>query len=152
MLIKRLALATALAGFTTLAVGASPAAAGSACPAGRACLYFNSNLEGARFDLDRADGRLDDELFNDGPSGASGWQVQVEDNAASFTNRSGRWAFLYRDRNCRLAGDVAAVQPGASVNLGAGDINLKNQVSSFALGDNPYAPPSSCANINSSSF
>lgn len=151
-MLKRLALATAIASTAALAVGAAPAAAGSPCPSGRACLYFNSNLEGARFDLAQADGRLDDELFNDGPSGVSGWQVQVEDNAASFTNRSGRWAFLYRDRNCQLAGDVAAVQPGASVNLGAGDINLKNKVSSFALGDNPVAPPSSCANINSSPF
>jgi hypothetical protein len=151
-MLKRLALATALASSVTLAAGVSPAAAGSPCPAGRACLYFNSSLEGARFDLDRADGRLNDELFNDGPAGANGWQVQVEDNAASFTNRSGRWAFLYRDRNCQLAGDVAAVQPGASVNLGAGDINLKNKVSSFALGDNPFAPPSSCANVDSSPF
>lgn len=143
---KVFAIAVAIVSIAGIAGTAAPASAALRdCPANRFCLWFNSDYQGARFDMARTDGQLFDELFNDGPSDRNGWMVQVEDNAASAANRTGENVALYRDRRCR--GGARILFAGEEVNLSA--FLMKNQVSSVYIngGNNP-----DCVNINSSGF
>lgn len=138
---KRSVLST-LAGLAVaagLAASAAPASAAYAeCPANRFCLWFNSDFQGARADLADSDGNLADELFNDGPSGRNGWNVQVENNAASVANRTGQGAYVYDGRNC--TGAEAFVAGNSGRTLGA----LKNRVSSVWVVAGPNV---ACNNI-----
>jgi hypothetical protein len=112
---------------------ASPAGASGTqdyCPVDRVCLWFNSNSAGARADFRLSDASLSDELFNDGPVGANGWLVQVEDNSASFHNRSGNVMWFYERRNCNTDGTVRRVVAGGRDNFGD---PLKNKVSSMFI-------------------
>ena len=121
--------ALSLAGGLAVAAPAAPAEASTAstCPAGRLCLYFNSNHQGARADLELTDYALNNELFSDGPAYRNGWNVLVGNNAASVWNRTGAVAYLYDGRGC--TGAYVRLLPGAKVNLGT----LKNRVSSINL-------------------
>jgi hypothetical protein len=133
---------TALAGLAAtvgLAASAAPASAAySECPVNRFCLWFNSDFQGARADLADSDGNLADELFNDGPAGRNGWNVQVENNAASVANRTGQGAYIYDGRGC--TGAEAFVSGNSGRTLGA----LKNRVSSVWVVAGPNV---GCANI-----
>jgi Peptidase inhibitor family I36 len=131
----------------SLMMAAAPSANASGtqdyCPAGRVCLWFNSNYGGARADFRVSDANLSNELFNDGPAGANGWRVQVEDNAASYHNRSGIGMIFYNLRNCNADGAYRTVGPGGKDNFG--DL-LKNRVSSIFI----YGGDGGCANVDQS--
>ncbi|WP_030529788.1 peptidase inhibitor family I36 protein [Phycicoccus jejuensis] len=140
-----------IAGIGTLAaaasiVAAAPAASASGtqnyCPTDRVCLWFNSGYSGARADFRVSDANLSNELFNDGPVGASGWLVQVEDNAASFHNRSGNTVIFFNFRNCDVDGAYRVVADGAKDNFGDA---LKNKVSSFIISNEGV-----CTNVDQS--
>lgn len=142
---------TVAAGFGVAALGVSLVAtapvanaAGTQdyCPADRVCLWFNSNYGGARADFQVSDANLSNELFNDGPAGASGWLVQVEDNAASFHNRSGNTVVFFNFRNCDVDGAYRVVQAGGKDNFGD---PLKNRVSSFIISNEGL-----CVNVDQS--
>lgn len=131
-MLKRIVLtaASAAAVATGLAAGAAPAqAALRDCPSGNFCFWFNSDYQGARADFFYSDRNLADNLFDDGPGTANGFNVQVEDNAASVANRTGSVAVIYNWRNCNQDGGASAVQAGDERTLGA----LKNKVSSVSL-------------------
>lgn len=138
-------------GAGAFAVGLMMAAAPSAnasgtqdyCPVDRVCLWFNSNYGGARADFRVSDANLSNELFTDGPHGANGWGVQVEDNAASYHNRSGFKIRFYNFRNCDTGGGSREVGPGGKDNYG--DL-LKNKVSSIYI----YAVGAACVNVDQS--
>jgi hypothetical protein len=132
---KVLAVAAALAFGLGLGVAGAATTAGAAgsqdyCPADRLCLWFNSNYAGARADFRQSDNNLSNELFNDGPAYANGWLVQVENNAASFHNRSGNKVTFYDARNCNIDYSYREVAPGAQGNFGDA---LKNRVSSIFI-------------------
>ena len=112
------------------------------CPADRVCLWFNSNYGGARADFRVSDANLSNELFNDGPEGANGWRVQVEDNAASFHNRSGNTMIFFNFRNCDIDGAYRVVGPGGKDNFGTA---LKNKVSSIIISNEGL-----CVNVDQS--
>jgi hypothetical protein len=114
----------------------------AACPADRVCLWFNSNFAGARGDFRVSDANLSNELFNDGPVNANGWLVQVENNSASFQNRSGHTVIFFDLRNCDIDGATRVVAAGEKDNFGAA---LKNKVSSIIVGDG-----SPCVNVDQS--
>lgn len=131
----------------SLMTAAAPSASASGtqdyCPADRVCLWFNSNYGGARADFRVSDANLSNELFTDGPVGANGWAVQVEDNAASFHNRSGHTMIFYNFRHCDgIDGDYRTVDPGGKSNFGD---NLKNKVSSIFI-----ASEGACVNVDQS--
>jgi hypothetical protein len=140
-----------LAGVGALAFGLSlagavPAASASGsqdyCPADRLCLWFNSGYAGARADFRVSDANLSNELFNDGPAYANGWLVQVEDNSASFHNRSGNRVWFFNFRNCDIDGANRLVDAGAKGNFGDA---LQNRVSSFLI-----ANEGTCINVDQS--
>lgn len=112
------------------------------CPTDRVCLWFNSNYGGARADFRVSDANLSNELFNDGPVGANGWLVQVEDNAASFHNRSGNTVVFFNFRNCDIDGAYRVVSAGESGNFGTA---LQNKVSSFIISNE-----GACVNVDQS--
>lgn len=125
---------------------ASAAGSGDACPAGRVCLYFNSNGGGARADLARSDGALNNELFTDGPAGRNGWGVVVGNNAASVRNRTSDVIVVYAGQGC--TGNWSRIPAGGQVyNLADGYWNMQNRVSSIWIyGTNN----DSCVNIDQS--
>ena len=140
-----------LAGVSALAFGLSLAAAMPAanasgtqdsCPADRLCLWFNSGYAGARADFRVSDANLSNELFNDGPPHANGWLVQVENNAASFQNRSGNIAIFFDLRNCDSDGAFRVVDAGEKDTFGSA---LKNRVSSFIIANEGL-----CINVDQS--
>ena len=137
-LIKKITSAAALLGLAAgaLLAGAPAANAGSTCPYGRVCLYFNSNFEGARADFQYSDARLGDELFNNGPSGANGWNVQVNNNAASLINNSTRTVWMHDLPDC--GGNPWSMGHGGKLNLE--NLGLKNKISSL------YIDGSGCIN------
>lgn len=130
----------------TAAATAVPASAAlNECSTGNFCLWFNSDYQGARFDMRKTDGSLADELFNDGPAGRNGWKVQVEDNSASAANRTGQNVALYDMRGC---------QGGARILFDREEVNLakfllKNKVSSVYINGGTNRD---CVNIDSSGF
>jgi hypothetical protein len=128
---------TVLAGVGAIVIGFTgtmPAATASGsqdyCPTDRLCLWFNSDFGGARADFMVSDANLSNELFNDGPAYANGWLVQVEDNAASFQNRSGHQVHFYALRNCDSSGTNRILAAGDKGNFSSA---LKNQISSFRI-------------------
>jgi hypothetical protein len=132
------------------AQGAGASGSGSTCPSDRLCLYFNSGLGGARADLSRTDGALNNELFSDGPAGANGWNVVVGNNAASVWNRTGRDDVILFDRTgCQFGdpGQQVWLGRGESTNLDRTGLNLKNRVSSVLI---PGSGNSGCVNIDQS--
>ncbi|MDR6437824.1 hypothetical protein J2790_002973 [Paenarthrobacter nicotinovorans] len=130
-IIKRMTGTVSLLGLAAGAflAGAPAAQAGSTCPYERLRLYFNSNYEGARADTQYSDGWLGDELFNNGPAGANGWNVQVNNNAASIINNTSETVWVYDDSHC--GGNPLSIGPGGRWNLEA--LGLKNKVSSFFI-------------------
>jgi hypothetical protein len=131
-----------LAGVGTLTLGLGLSLAGAVptatasgtqdyCPADRVCLWFNSDYAGARADLRVSDANLSNELFNDGPVGANGWLVQVENNSASIRNRSGNGIYIYDLRNCD--GNNGAYGYLAAGGAGNFTTALKNRVSSIVI-------------------
>lgn len=133
-LASKIASAGALLGLaaTSLLAGAPAANAsgtGNACPANRVCLYFNSNFEGARADFAYSDASLSNELFTDGPAGANGWGVQVNNNAASLINNTPSGANIYDGPNC--TGEAWATYGGERVNLAS--MGMKNRVTSIHI-------------------
>ncbi|WP_028278429.1 peptidase inhibitor family I36 protein [Arthrobacter sp. H5] len=133
-LASKLAGASALLGLVAGAMlagapGANASGTGTACPINRVCLYFNSNFEGARADFAYSDAGLGNELFTDGPAGANGWGVQVNNNAASLINRTGSGANIYDGRDC--TGEAWATYGGERLNLAS--IGMKNRVSSIQI-------------------
>lgn len=112
------------------------------CPADRVCLWFNSNSGGARADFRVSDANLSNELFNDGPVGANGWLVQVEDNAASFHNRSGNTVVFFNFRSCDIDGAYRVVAAGDRGNFGDA---LQNKVSSILISNE-----GTCINVDQS--
>lgn len=129
-------------GLTLAALSAGPASAAdaagaaSACPSGRVCFYFNSDLAGARADYVYSDRSLDDELFTDGPSGANGWGIVVNNNAASVRNNLAHTVYLYDLPGCQRVDPSLpqkAVAPGGWGNLAL--LGLKNKVSSIRVLD-----------------
>lgn len=142
-----------LAGAGTLALGLGLSLTGTAptaiasgtqdyCPADRLCLWFNSGYGGARADFRVSDANLSNELFNDGPVGANGWLVQVEDNSASFHNRSGNTVWFFAYRNCDIDGANRIVGAGEQGNFGTA---LQNRVSSFLISNE-----GTCVNVDQS--
>lgn len=140
-----------LAGMGALAFGLSlaggiPTASASGsqnyCPADRLCLWFNSGYSGARADFRVSDANLSNELFNDGPAFANGWLVQVENNSASFHNRSGNTVWFFDLRNCDIDGANRIVGAGAQDNFGSA---LQNRVSSFLISNE-----GTCVNVDQS--
>ncbi|GGL22922.1 peptidase inhibitor family I36 protein [Phycicoccus endophyticus] len=111
--------------------GAPTASAGTPCPSNRLCFYFNSDFAGARADYRRSDATMTNELFSDG--GGSGYNVVVNNNAASVRNRTGEVVYLFNRAHCTLAAGESApgLAPGANVNLAS--VGLKNKVSSFLI-------------------
>jgi hypothetical protein len=111
---------------------ANASGTGTVCPTNRLCLYFNSDFGGARADFAYSDAGLGNELFTDGPVGANGWGVQVNNNAASVINHTGDWIVLYEDSDCRTldGGAHRILGAGERVNLGTA---LKNKVSSIYI-------------------
>lgn len=132
--------------FAVSLMAAAPSAYASGtqdyCPADRVCLWFNSNYGGARADFRVSDANLSNELFNDGPVGAGGWLVQVEDNAASFHNRSRNTVVFFNLRNCDIDGAYRVVGNGSKDNFGDA---LKNKVSSFIISNEGL-----CVNVDQS--
>lgn len=138
--------ALAAVGLAAGAVAVAPAAPASAttyanCPSGRLCLFFNSDYQGARSDIEFTDASLSNELFNDGVAGKNGWKVQVSNNAASVWNRTGKMAKV-----CDTATTCAGPSGWAKGYwLAAGErrnlstIGLKNKVSAVALLTDSYA-------------
>ncbi len=130
----------------SLSLGAMPVANASgsqvACPSDRLCLWFNSGYGGARADFRVSDANLSNELFNDGPANANGWLVQVENNAASFQNRSGNTVVFFDFRNCDIDGAYRVVAAGAKDDFGSA---LKNRVSSFLISNE-----GACINVDQS--
>lgn len=116
------------------APAASASGSGTACPTNRFCFYFNSDFGGARADFANSDAGLGNELFTDGPTGRSGWGVQVNNNAASVINHTGEYVQVHDATDCQ--GWFYYVAPGQALNLS--DLGLKNQVSSI------YIPGSDC--------
>lgn len=164
--------ALAVLGIVGAGAVAAPAPAeattNATCPAGYLCLYFNSNFQGARADLKWSDAALNNELFNDGPRGANGWNVQVGNNAASVWNRTGRDVGLNSGGNCSGARDIT-ISPGVRTNLDAATLRtyrylgspvvgtaaayqygLKNEVSSITVDWNGDHVESCINNINQS--
>jgi hypothetical protein len=127
-------------------IGAVPAASASGtqdyCPTDRLCLWFNSGYGGARADFRVSDANLSNELFNDGPVNANGWLVQVENNSASFHNRSGNTVVFFDFRNCDIDGAYRVVGAGAKDDFGSA---LKNRVSSFLISNE-----GTCINVDQS--
>jgi hypothetical protein len=108
---------------------ASAAGTGTACPTDRFCLYFNSDFGGARADYAYSDAGLGNELFTDGPQGRSGWGVQVNNNAASAINHTGKNVAVYYNSDCSGTGFI--IYPGERWNLAS--FGMKNQVSSLQV-------------------
>lgn len=140
-----------LAGGVVASQSASASGTGSTCPSGRLCLYFNSDLGGARADLAKTDGALNNELFSDGPVGANGWNVVVGNNAASVWNRTGvNDVILFDQQNCTASsssGGLMYLAAGESANLERA--NLKNKVSSLWI---PGSGNSGCVNVDQSAY
>ena len=114
------------------APAANASGAGTACPSGRVCFYFNSDYQGARADYAYSDAGLGNELFTDGPSGRNGWGVQVNNNAASMINNSGHTVYLYTEAGCAYwSGVGGGLVPGTRLNLS--DIGAKNNISSIIV-------------------
>lgn len=107
------------------------ASSSATCPSGYACFYYNSNYQGARADLYFSDSKLNNEYFNDGPRGASGWGRVVGNDSASLWNRTGSTLRVYDKPGC--TGPVLSIVPGAKVNLGP--IGWKNRISSIYIAD-----------------
>ncbi|CAN7505569.1 peptidase inhibitor family I36 protein [Terrabacter sp. LjRoot27] len=135
--VRRILAATlALSGVVavTSATTGSASGSGTTCPTNRVCFYFNSDFGGARADYQYSDATMGNELFTDGPSGRSGWGVQVNDNAASVINHTGEYVWVFEGAGCSEgATPPYRLDPGEQVNLGAK--NLKNKVSSFFVVD-----------------
>lgn len=116
---------------------ANASGTGATCPEGRFCLYFNSDLKGARADLAVTDAALTNELFDDGPVGANGWKVVVNNNAASYWNRTGKEFIVFDGQKCTYGetGMALALRPGTkgSLNSSVNSIYLKNKVSSIKV-------------------
>ena len=91
--------------------------------------YFNSDFGGARADYANSDAGLGNELFTDGPQGRSGWGVQVNNNAASAINHTGKLVAVYYNSECSGTGFI--IYPGERWNLA--DFGMKNQVSSLQV-------------------
>jgi hypothetical protein len=143
------ALAAAAAAISLAATAAPASAALGSCPSNRLCFWFNSDYAGARADFAISDGSLANELFNDGPAGANGWKVQVEDNAASVANRTGEYVSIYLRRRCETltASDAATLRPGEEFNLA--HFGLKNKVSSLYVHD---GSDRRCVNVDSNGY
>jgi hypothetical protein len=117
--------------FLAGAPAANASGTGTACPSERVCFYFNSDFQGARADYAYSDAGLGNELFTDGPAGRNGWGVQVNNNAASVINNTGKHLYWYKDANCDYRGGSGVLPPGSRVNLST--INAKNDISSIFL-------------------
>jgi hypothetical protein len=127
--------ATTLA--TGLVVATAPAASADpirSCPDGRVCLFFNSGFAGARADYRRSDAGMGNELFDD--RRGNGFNVQVNDNAASIVNNTGDFIAVFDGPACTGRG---AQLPGRS-SYDLSRFSLKNKVSSISI------PGSACVN------
>lgn len=143
---SRIASAVAAVALTGGAVAATaPAASASpirSCPDGRFCFFFNSNFEGARADFRYSDAGLGNELFDDRTG--SGYNVQVNNNAASFVNNRGVTVYLYNVAGCDGSNPIRVPQ-GAAFNLA--EFGGKNAISSVLVADG-----SACVNRDQSRF
>lgn len=133
-----LAILGLLAGGAVAMPSAAEAATSSTCPSGSLCLYFNSNFAGARADLRKTDAALNNELFNDGRSGANGWNVQVGNNSASVWNRTGRDVWLFNGGSC-FGDRYLRLAPGAKLNLDASGVRTIKNATSGPLSDSGYS-------------
>lgn len=127
---RRRALIGALAALALL--GGSAVAAAPAEASTRATC---SGWSGARADLIFSDAKLDNERFNDGRSGAAGWNKRVGNNSASVWNRTGRTVRLYDHQWCTGTprNPVLSLVPGAKINLAG--IGWRNRISSVFIDD-----------------
>lgn len=125
----------ALLGGSAVAAAPAEASTRATCPAGYLCLYYNSGWSGARADLIFSDAKLDNERFNDGRSGAAGWNKRVGNNSASVWNRTGRTVRLYDRQWCTGTprNPVLSLVPGAKINLAG--IGWRNRISSVFIDD-----------------
>ncbi|WTW95623.1 hypothetical protein OG216_20535 [Streptomycetaceae bacterium NBC_01309] len=124
MVKRTLAAAASTAAVAALVLAAPPAhaeGAGRCYPeTGEACLFFNSNMGGARYSTGKTTAYTSGMVFK----GGNGSGYPVKNNAASVINFSGDW-FLVIDYNSsnRCAYACQKVTPNTSVNLNS---QLKN--------------------------
>ncbi|MFI6986619.1 peptidase inhibitor family I36 protein [Embleya sp. NPDC050154] len=116
--------AGAVAAALILASGATPAVAegDGACNDGDACLYYNSNAKGARFDHRYNVANYSGYRFMPSPDGSSGAWTAVKNNAASVWNNDPTHILrIYYGSNYQ--GPVQEIGPKSTANL---DPALKN--------------------------
>lgn len=103
--VKKIAAVAAGAALGSLLLGTTPAsAAGGNCVTGEACLYYNSNLAGARYGWAGSGNYTF--TFQAWSGGSSGAGVPVKNNAASVANLDTYWnltVYYNSNLNCSYA-------------------------------------------------